>query len=125
MIGIVWIRLNSHIETPLMSSATSTMDATTSEKHKSRHRHDSADEHRSKKRKKDKEHKKDKEREHKKDKDRESRREHKKDKRKDKSKHGISVVDDDSGEDVWVEKNIDGEGEGVSFGCISWFGGNY
>ena len=92
----------------------STMDATTSEKHKSRNRHDSDDEHKSKKRKKDDKHKKDKDREHKKDKDRESRKEHKKDKRRQKEKQGINVVDDESGEDVWIEKNIDAEGDGVS-----------
>ncbi|KAF8600279.1 hypothetical protein BDV93DRAFT_538757 [Ceratobasidium sp. AG-I] len=87
------------------------MDATTSEKHRSRHRHDSDDEHKSKKRKKDDKHKKEKDREHKKDKDRESKKEHKKEKRRQKEKQGISVVDDESGEDVWIEKNIDAEGE--------------
>ncbi|CAE6494156.1 unnamed protein product [Rhizoctonia solani] len=101
------------------------MDSTTTEKHKSRHHADSDDDHKSKKRRRDKEHRKDEDRERRKDKDREHRkdkdrehkkdrdREHKKDKyRKHKSKskeQGISVVDD-SGEDMWVEKNIDGEG---------------
>ncbi|CAE6452803.1 unnamed protein product [Rhizoctonia solani] len=102
------------------------MDSATTEKHKSRHRADSDDDHKSKKRRKDKEHRKDEDREHRKDKDREHHkgkdrehkkdrdREHKKDKhRKHKSKseeQGISVVDDDGGEDMWVEKNVDGEG---------------
>ena len=107
----------------------STMDSTTTEKHKSRHRADSDDDHKSKKRRKDRdrkdddrerrkerdrEHRKDKDREHKKDRDREHKKdEHRKHKSKSKEQ-GISVVDDDSGEDMWVEKNVDGEGSAVS-----------
>ncbi|CAE6373246.1 unnamed protein product [Rhizoctonia solani] len=99
------------------------MDSTTTEKHKSRYRADSDDDHKSKKRRKEKEHKrdndrKDRDKEHRKDKDREYKkdrdRDHKRDKhQKHKSKsqeQGISVVDDDNEEDMWVEKNIDGEG---------------
>ncbi|QRV77385.1 complexed with Cdc5 protein cwf19 [Ceratobasidium sp. AG-Ba] len=75
---------------------------TTTHKHKSRHHADSDDEHRHKKRKKEKKERKEKDREHKKDKP-----------KKEKSKSGINVVDDDSGDDVWVEKNVDGEGDGA------------
>ncbi|KAB5590566.1 Complexed with Cdc5 protein cwf19 [Ceratobasidium theobromae] len=87
------------------------MDSATTEKHKSRHRADSDDEHRSKKRKKDKkderEHRKDRDKDHKKDRER-GKDKHRKHKSKSKDQ-GINVVDDDE-EDVWVEKNIDGEG---------------
>ncbi|KAG9098068.1 hypothetical protein FRC06_006846 [Ceratobasidium sp. 370] len=75
---------------------------TATEKHKSRHRGDSDDERRHKKQRKEK---KEKDRDRKRDKH-----------RKHKSKQGISVIDDEGGEDVWVEKNIDGEGGGVVSG---------
>ncbi|KAG8760399.1 hypothetical protein FRC12_009575 [Ceratobasidium sp. 428] len=81
---------------------------TTTEKHKSRHRADSDDERGHKKRRKDK-----KEKKEKKEKDRHRHGKHK-------SKQGISVVDDESGEDVWVEKNIDGEGDQVSVYLFAW-----
>ncbi|CAE6457857.1 unnamed protein product, partial [Rhizoctonia solani] len=107
------------------------MDSTTTEKHKSRHRADSDDDHKTKKRRKDKEHKRDDDKSHRKDRDRKDKdRDHKKDRDRDhkKDKHrkhksaskeqGISVVDDDSGEDMWVEKNIDGEGNSAAVSGI-------
>ncbi|CAE6394587.1 unnamed protein product [Rhizoctonia solani] len=103
------------------------MDSSTTEKHRSRHRADSDDDHKSKKRRKDREHRKDDEREHRKDKDRKDKdrehkkdrdREHKKDKhRKHKSKskeQDIGAVGDGSEEDMWVEKNVDGEGSAAA-----------
>lgn len=66
-------------------------------KHKRRHRDEDAE---SKTRKKDKH-----------DKDETSKKRHKTEKSK---KEKVRVIDDDAGEDVWVEKNIDMDGENVS-----------
>ena len=73
-----------------------------SSKHKKRHR----DEESSSRSKKHDKH----------DKDRESKRRHKSEKSK-----KVRVIDDDADEDVWVEKNIDMDGENVRSRSMSWF----
>lgn len=71
-----------------------------SSKHKKRHRED---DHESKSKKHSRH-----------DKDRESKKKNKSEKSK-----KVRVIDDDADEDVWIEKNIDMDGENVSVQCIS------
>ena len=51
--------------------------------------------------------------------------EHRKDKKRRESKKGVRVLDDDADDDVWIEKNIDIDGNNVRRTLITFKGDNH